>query len=129
MSNETPVLIVGGGGAGLTCSMLLSKLGVDHILVSALPTTSILPKAHVLNQRTMEILGDVGLAEQIYAKSTPAENMRYMGWYAGFNGADPDFGRRSPRSSPGAAETKISTGCRPVPAAAPIFRKSGSNRS
>lgn len=91
--NETPVLIVGGGGAGLTCSMLLSKLGVDHILVSALPTTSILPKAHVLNQRTMEILGDVGVAEEIYARSPPAENMRYMGWYAGFNGLDPDFGR------------------------------------
>ena len=93
MSNETPVLIVGGGGAALTCSMLLSKLGVDHILVSALPTTSILPKAHVLNQRTMEVLGDTGVAEKIYAKSTPAENMRYMGWYAGFSGPDPDFGR------------------------------------
>ena len=64
MSNETPVLIIVGGGAGLTCSMLLSKLGVDHILVSALPTTSILPKAHVLNQRTMEILGDVGVADE-----------------------------------------------------------------
>ena len=93
MTNETPVLIVGGGGAGLSSSMLLSTLGVEHILVSALPGTSILPKAHVLNQRTMEILGDVGVAEQIYAKSTPAENMRYMGWYAGFTGADPDIGR------------------------------------
>src|SRR5208282_1922314 len=93
MTNETPVLIVGGGGAGLTCSMLLSTLGVEHLLVSALPSTSILPKAHVLNQRTMEILGDVGVAEPIFAKSTPAENMRYMGWYAGFTGEDPDFGR------------------------------------
>src|SRR5271166_3123874 len=94
MTNETPVLIVGGGGAGLTCSMLLSTLGVEHLLVSALPGTSILPKAHVLNQRTMEILGDVGVAEPILAKSTPAGNMRYMGWYAGFSGRDPDFGRQ-----------------------------------
>ena len=62
-------------------------------MVSALPTTSILPKAHVLNQRTMEILGDVGVAEPIYAKSTPAANMSAMGWYAGFAGPDPDFGR------------------------------------
>ena len=93
MTNETLVLIVGGGGAGLTASMLLSTLGVEHILVSSLPTTSVLPKAHVLNQRTMEILGDVGVAEQIYAKSTPAENMAAMGWYAGFVGPDPDFGR------------------------------------
>ena len=70
---EVPVLIVGGGGAGLTCSMLLAQLGVETLLVSSLPTTSILPKAHVLNQRTMEILTDVGLAEPIYARSTPAE--------------------------------------------------------
>src|SRR5262249_38252619 len=55
---DVPVLIVGGGGAGLTASMLLSRLGVESLLVSALPTTSILPKAHVLNQRTMEIFTD-----------------------------------------------------------------------
>jgi 2,4-dichlorophenol 6-monooxygenase len=91
---EVPVLIVGGGGAGLTASMLLSQLGVEHLLVSALPTTSILPKAHVLNQKTMEILADVGVADRIYANSTPAENMRAMGWYAGLAGPDPEFGRR-----------------------------------
>jgi 2,4-dichlorophenol 6-monooxygenase len=90
---QVPVLIVGGGGAGLTCSMLLAQLGIETLLVSSLPTTSILPKAHVLNQRTMEILGDVGVAEPIYAKSTPAENMAAMGWYAGFAGPDPEFGR------------------------------------
>lgn len=93
MKTETPVLIVGGGGAGLTCSMMLAQLGVESLLVSALPTTSILPKAHVLNQRAMEILVDAGVAEQIYAKGTPAENMKAMGWYAGFAGPEPEFGR------------------------------------
>jgi 2-polyprenyl-6-methoxyphenol hydroxylase-like FAD-dependent oxidoreductase len=48
---RVPVLIVGGGGAGLTASMLLSRMGVDHLLVNARPHTSDLPKAHVLNQR------------------------------------------------------------------------------
>src|SRR5271157_6243498 len=91
---NTDVLVIGGGGAGLTASMLLSKLGVEHLLVSAAPTTSILPKAHVLNQKTMEILADVGVAEQIYEKGTPAGNMRAMGWYAGLAGPDPDVGRR-----------------------------------
>jgi 2,4-dichlorophenol 6-monooxygenase len=56
---DVPVLIVGGGGAGLTASIQLSQLGVESLLVSALPTTSVLPKAHVLNQRTMEILAKV----------------------------------------------------------------------
>ena len=94
MMIETPVLIVGGGGAGLTCSMLLAGLGVESLLVSALPSTSILPKAHVLNQRAMEILADAGSPSEIYARSTPAENMKAMGWYAGFAGPEPEFGRR-----------------------------------
>ena len=34
---QVPVLIVGGGGAGLTASMLLARLRVDHLLVSARP--------------------------------------------------------------------------------------------
>lgn len=91
---ETPVLIVGGGGAGLTASMLLSKLGVESLLVSALPSTSILPKAHVLNQRAMEILTDAGVADEIYARGTPAENMRHTAYYAGFAGPDPVYGRQ-----------------------------------
>jgi 2,4-dichlorophenol 6-monooxygenase len=93
-SIETPVLIVGGGGAGLTASMLLSQLGVESLLVSALPTTSVLPKAHVLNQRAMEILTDAGVADEICARSTPAEQMRHTAYYAGFAGPDPVYGRQ-----------------------------------
>lgn len=91
---ETPVLIVGGGGAGLSASMNLSKLGVDHLLVSSLPYTSKLPKAHVLNQRTMEIFTEVGVAPEIYKRSTPADNMKATGWYAGLAGEHPRTGER-----------------------------------
>lgn len=90
---NVPVLIVGGGGAGLTASMTLSSLGVRHLLVSAFPATSILPKAHVLNQRSMEIFTEVGVAEAIYERSTPAENMRATGWYAGMAGDHEAYGR------------------------------------
>ena len=90
---ETSVLIVGGGGAGLTASMLLSKLGVDSYLVSSLPTTSVLPKAHILNQRAMEILTDCGVADEVYAEGTPPENFSYTAAYVGFAG-HPDAGRR-----------------------------------
>jgi 2,4-dichlorophenol 6-monooxygenase len=91
-TERVPVLIVGGGGAGLTASMLLTQLGVETQLVSALPTTSVLPKAHVLNQRCMETFTDVGVADAIYAKSTPAEQMRRTAYYAGFAGPDPAYG-------------------------------------
>src|SRR5262245_47205179 len=90
---EVPVLIAGGGGAGLTSSMLLSRLGVESLLVSALPGTSVLPKAHVLNQRTMEIFTDLGVATEIYERGTPPEQMRHSAYYVGFVGPDPAYGR------------------------------------
>lgn len=94
MTQEIPVLIIGGGGAGLTASMLLSNLGVRHILVSALPHTSALPKAHVLNQRTLEIFEEVGVADVVLAHSTPPENMKATAWYAGLTGPHDGYGRR-----------------------------------
>jgi 2,4-dichlorophenol 6-monooxygenase len=91
---RVPVLIVGGGGAGLTASMLLARQEVEHLLVSARPGTSDLPKAHVLNQRSMEVLEDAGVAEVIAERSTPAEQMSATAFYAGFAGPDADYGRR-----------------------------------
>lgn len=88
----TRVLIVGGGGAGLTASMLLSLMEVDTILVSSLPGTSNQPKAHVLNQRAMEIMKDCGVADDIYAVGTPPSAMSRTAVYAGFAGR-PDAGR------------------------------------
>jgi 2,4-dichlorophenol 6-monooxygenase len=94
---DVPVLIAGGGGAGLTASMLLARLGVRHLLVSARPQTSDLPKAHVLNQRAMEVLEDAGVAAEIEARSTPAGQMAATAYYAGLTGPDPGYGRRLAR--------------------------------
>ena len=62
--------------------MLLARQGVEHLLVSARPRTSDLPKAHVLNQRAMEVLEDVGVADAIAQRSTPAEQMAATAFYA-----------------------------------------------
>jgi 2,4-dichlorophenol 6-monooxygenase len=43
VDEEVPVLI--GGGAGLSASMLLTRQGTEHLLVSARPATSDLEKA------------------------------------------------------------------------------------
>ena len=94
---QVPVLIVGGGGAGLTASMLLARLGVEHLLVSARPQTSDLPKAHVLNQRAMEVLEDAGVADAIEQRSTPAAQMAATAYYAGFAGPGENYGRRLAR--------------------------------
>ena len=46
---KVPVLIVGGGGCGLTSSIFLSALGVDHLVVERHPGTSVLPRAVTWN--------------------------------------------------------------------------------
>ncbi|MBI2800485.1 MAG: FAD-dependent monooxygenase [Gammaproteobacteria bacterium] len=86
---ETPVLICGGGGAGLSLSVFLSAQGIESILVERHETTSNLPKAHYLNQRTMEIFREHGIADTIYARGTPFENMGHVAWLTSLGGDGP----------------------------------------
>ncbi|MET8534265.1 FAD-dependent monooxygenase [Streptomyces sp. NPDC005065] len=89
---EVPVLIVGGGGAGLTASILLSRLGVESLLVTRYPSTTRLPRGHILNQRSMEIFADMGVASDIRAQGTPPQNMKGLGMYSGLAGGGPKDG-------------------------------------
>jgi 2,4-dichlorophenol 6-monooxygenase len=89
MSDITvPVLIVGGGGCGLSTSIFLSAHGIDHHLVERHAGTSHLPKAHYLNQRTMEIFRQYGISESIYAVGTPPENFGKVKWVTSLGGGD-----------------------------------------
>ena len=88
-SLQVPVLVVGGGACGLTTSILLSDAGVDHLLIERHPTTSHLPKAHYLNQRTMEIFRQHGLADAIYAVGTPMAQMGKVRWRTTLGGDGP----------------------------------------
>jgi 2,4-dichlorophenol 6-monooxygenase len=89
----TPVLIVGGGPGGLTASLLLSRLGVRSLLVERREGTSELPKAHILNQRTMEIFDVCGVADEVYEKGSPIEFMRRVAWYTSLTGPTKLHGR------------------------------------
>ena len=125
---EVPVLIVGGGGAGLTSSMLLARLGVEHLLVSARPQTSDLPKAHVLNQRAMEVLDDVGVAGAIARRGTPAEHMAATAFYAGLPAPARTTGAAWPGWSPGAPAGPMRTGGRRARGGSRTCRRSASSR-
>ncbi|WP_158088691.1 FAD-dependent monooxygenase [Thermoactinospora rubra] len=65
MNHETiPVLIVGGGYAGLSAATMLAWRGVPVMLVERHPGTSIQPKAFGVNWRAMELLRVVPGLEQ-----------------------------------------------------------------
>ena len=65
---ETEVLIVGGGPTGLLASILLSKLGIRHMLIDQKPSTVEAPAAHVISARTLEIYHQAGLdTQELYA--------------------------------------------------------------
>ena len=81
-------MIVGGGGCGLAMSCFLSNYGVDHILFERHTGTSLLPKAHYLNQRTMEIFRRHGLADAIMQKSCPARHMSQVAWATSLGGTE-----------------------------------------
>lgn len=86
---DVPVLIVGGGGAGLSASIILGDLGVESMLVERHPGTSHAPKAHYLNQRTMELFRQHGVAERVYAKAAPRECIGKTYWMTSVGGDGP----------------------------------------
>lgn len=86
---ETPVLIVGGGGCGLSASIFLSNLGVEHLLVERREGTSHLPKAHYLNQRTMEVFRQHGVADSIFEVGAPIEKFGKVRWLTSLGGDGP----------------------------------------
>jgi 2-polyprenyl-6-methoxyphenol hydroxylase-like FAD-dependent oxidoreductase len=62
---DIPVLIVGAGPAGLSTSIMLSRLSVPSLLVERHAGTSIHPKAMGISLRTMELLRQWGLDHRV----------------------------------------------------------------
>src|ERR1700759_3626986 len=70
---ETDVLIVGSGPAGGAAALCLASLGVPNIMITKYRWTANTPRAHITNQRAMEIFRDLGIEDQVLAEATPHE--------------------------------------------------------
>jgi 2,4-dichlorophenol 6-monooxygenase len=68
---ETDVLIVGSGPAGGAAALGLATLGVPNVMITKYRWTANTPRAHITNQRAMEVFRDFGIEEQVLADATP----------------------------------------------------------
>ncbi|MFF2324630.1 MULTISPECIES: FAD-dependent oxidoreductase [unclassified Streptomyces] len=72
---RVPVLIVGGSLVGLSTSLFLGRLGIEHLLVEKHRSTSTHPRGRGNNVRTMEVFRTAGAEQGIRkAASVLADN-------------------------------------------------------
>src|SRR4051794_28449473 len=84
----TPVLVVGAGPAGLATSLSLSRHGVPPLLVEKHPGPANPPRAHIVNQGTVETCRDLGIEDRLPDAATPAELMSNNVWATSLAGRE-----------------------------------------
>lgn len=72
---EYSVVIVGAGPSGATTALLLAQQGVKSLSISRHSGTANTPRAHIFNQRAMEVLRDAGIEEKLGTIASTAECM------------------------------------------------------
>ncbi len=72
---ETAVIVVGAGPMGATTSLALARMGVKVQMVNRYNWTANTPRAHITNQRAVEVLRDLGVEEDARREATPWEWM------------------------------------------------------
>ncbi len=73
----TDVLIIGTGPAGSATAALLSTYGVANMAINRYRWLAHTPRAHITNQRTMEVLRDLGreVEDEVYLYAAPQHLM------------------------------------------------------
>ncbi|MEU8977353.1 FAD-dependent monooxygenase [Streptomyces sp. NPDC048309] len=72
---DTDVLVVGSGPAGGSAALLLATYGIRTLLVTKYGWLANTPRAHITNQRTMEVLRDLSVDAEAAAAGSPADLM------------------------------------------------------
>ena len=74
---ETDVLIIGTGPAGSATAALLASYGIENMAINRYRWLANTPRAHITNQRAMEVLRDLGreVEAEAYLHASPQEIM------------------------------------------------------
>jgi 2,4-dichlorophenol 6-monooxygenase len=82
------VLIVGAGPAGASTAVFLGQQGIRTLMISRNRGTADTPRAHIVNQRTMEVLRDAGLEADCRAVASAPEKIANTFWLRGLAGEE-----------------------------------------
>ena len=72
---DTDVLVIGTGPAGSTLGLALASYGIQVQLFTQFNWLANSPRAHITNQRAMEVLRDLGVEQQAKQIATPWHEM------------------------------------------------------
>ncbi|MGB9037763.1 MAG: FAD-dependent monooxygenase [Acinetobacter calcoaceticus] len=72
---DTDVIVIGTGPAGSTLGLALATYGIQVQLFTQFNWLANSPRAHITNQRAMEVLRDLGIEEQVKQIATPWDQM------------------------------------------------------
>ncbi|OBZ97540.1 2,4-dichlorophenol 6-monooxygenase (plasmid) [Pararhizobium polonicum] len=72
---DTDVLVVGTGPMGATTALALAKYGVRVHAISRWNWLANTPRAHITNQRTVEVLRSLGIEEELKQQATAWDKM------------------------------------------------------
>ena len=85
------VLIVGSGPAGSTLALHLATLGISPLVISRHRGTANTPRAHIFNQRAMEVLRDAQIEKELSKVASDTRHMMHTSWLHSLNGEE--YGR------------------------------------